>query len=108
MLSGIKFLLICALTSSNLVQLKRITGGSGGKASSLWAIFNNFFGKKAISIPLDQLQSHLKKTDFNFENPIEKIKLFNPPFIYNLSSKHFEILHVRLNFVSDLAQIGGN
>ena len=43
-------------------------------------------------MPLDH-NSHVftaiwKNWDFNTGKPIEKIKLFNPPFTYNLSPKH--------------------
>ena len=68
--------------------------GAGGKATSRWAIFCNFFlKKKATLMPLDSIRTFsaepFKRTRFlAFESQLEKIKLFNPSFTYNLSPKH--------------------
>ena len=37
-----------------------------------------------------------------FASQLKKIKLFNPPFTYNLVENMFMILHLGLNFVSIL------
>ena len=54
------------------------------------------------------IESHLKNLVFNVWNPIEKIKLLNPSFAYNLQEVQstFKILHLGLNFVSDLSHVG--
>ena len=48
----------------------------------------------AIGSYFAHAQNHLKELDFNIETPIEKIKLFNPPFNCNLSPKHVKNLVV--------------
>ena len=51
------------------------------------------FGKKSyfntIGLHFSRIQIHLKVLDFSYYwKPIQKIKLFNPPFACNLSPKH--------------------
>ena len=73
----------------------------------------DFFGKLRY---FDAIGSHsecvkpLSRSKFlTLESQLKKIKLFNPLFTYYLSQKHvLKSCILGLNFVSDLAQVGGS
>ena len=51
------------------------------------------------------LRAIWKNWIFNIWKQLKKIKLFNPPFTYNLIQNMFKILHFGVKFC-DLAQVG--
>ena len=71
---------------------KEDMGGLGAKLPTAGRFFVIFWEKLAILMPLDHnlhvFTTILKNWIFSVWKPIEKIKLFNLSFTYNLSLKH--------------------
>ena len=69
--------------------LKRITEeGLGAKPTEAERFFEKTSYFNAIGIHFTRVLSYMKELHFNIWKPIEKIKLLNPTFTYNLSPKH--------------------
>ena len=103
---------------SKLVQLKRVTNGAGGGATSRrrlwesgsktprrWAIFCKFLEKMDILVPFGShfsiFRAIWKNKIFEIWKPIEQI----PPFSSGQVQKTFKILHFRVKFC-DLVWLG--